>query len=144
MRVHWGGRRHSYVIDVERKRIVGDMDFASADEPYAVYFAGRDVSDEIRTSPVEVGAVEQRRQASMTRFASLPSPFTLADFDFAAQPSVDPKLVAELALIAALAEEIGAHLAEMDRVGWYSPSEWANLGVDDEIQAWARRALDGV
>jgi hypothetical protein len=57
VRVHWGGRRHSYVIDAERKIIVGDMDFASADEPYHVYFAGRDVSDEIRTSPVEVGAV---------------------------------------------------------------------------------------
>jgi hypothetical protein len=57
VRVHWGGRRHSYVIDVEQKAIVGDMDFASADEPYAVYYAGRDVSDEIRTSPVEVGAV---------------------------------------------------------------------------------------
>ncbi len=57
VRVHWGGRRHSYVVDAERKVIVGDMDFASADEPYRVYFAGRDVSDEIRTSPVEVGAV---------------------------------------------------------------------------------------
>ena len=57
VRVHWGGRRHSYVIDAERKIIVGDMDFASADEPYRVYYAGRDVSDEIRTSPVEVGAV---------------------------------------------------------------------------------------
>jgi hypothetical protein len=57
VRVHWGGRRHSYVVDAERKIIVGDMDFASADEPYRVYFAGRDVSDEIRTSPVEVGAL---------------------------------------------------------------------------------------
>lgn len=57
VRVHWGGRRHSYVIDAERKIVVGDMDFASADEPYRVYYAGRDVSDEIRTSPVEVGAV---------------------------------------------------------------------------------------
>jgi mannosylglycerate hydrolase MGH1-like protein len=57
VRVHWGGRRHSYVIDAERKIVVGDMDFASADEPYRVLFAGRDVSDEIRTSPVEVGAV---------------------------------------------------------------------------------------
>ena len=57
VRVHWGGRRHSYVIDAERKTIVGDMDFASADEPYRVYYAGRDVSDEIRTSPVEVAAV---------------------------------------------------------------------------------------
>jgi len=57
VRVHWGGRRHSYVIDAERKMIVGDMDFASADEPYTVLYAGRDVSDEVRTSPVEVGAV---------------------------------------------------------------------------------------
>ena len=57
VRVHWGGRRHSYVVDAERKIIVGDMDFASADEPYRVYYAGRDVSDEIRTSPVEVAAV---------------------------------------------------------------------------------------
>ena len=57
VRVHWGGQRHSYVIDAERKLVVGDMDFASADDPYQVYFAGRDVSDEVRTSPVEVGAV---------------------------------------------------------------------------------------
>jgi DNA replication protein DnaC len=45
---------------------------------------------------VEVAAVELRRRASMERFASLPSPFTLADFDFSAQPSVDSKLIAEL------------------------------------------------
>ncbi|HYZ14914.1 MAG TPA: amylo-alpha-1,6-glucosidase [Candidatus Acidoferrum sp.] len=57
VRVHWGGKRHSYVIDAERKLIIGDMDFASADEPYSVFNAGRDVSDEVRTSPVEVGAV---------------------------------------------------------------------------------------
>jgi hypothetical protein len=57
VRVHWGGRRHSYVIDPESKTIVGDMDFATADEPYRVYYAGRDVSDEVRTSPVEVAAV---------------------------------------------------------------------------------------
>ncbi|HZO95390.1 MAG TPA: hypothetical protein VFB22_16700 [Candidatus Baltobacteraceae bacterium] len=57
VRVHWGGTRHSYVVDAERKIVVGDMDFASAEEPYQVYYAGRDVSDEIRTAPVEVGAL---------------------------------------------------------------------------------------
>ncbi len=57
VRVHWGGTRHSYVVDAERKIVVGDMDFASADEPYRVYYAGRDVSDEVRTAPVEVAAV---------------------------------------------------------------------------------------
>jgi DNA replication protein DnaC len=48
---------------------------------------------------VEVSAVEERRRASLARFASLPSPFTLADFDFSAQPSVDKKLVDELATL---------------------------------------------
>ncbi len=48
---------------------------------------------------VEVSAVEERRRASLARFASLPSPFTLADFDFSAQPSVDKKLIDELATL---------------------------------------------
>ena len=47
-------------------------------------------------SAVEVSAVDERRRASLARFASLPSPFTLADFDFSAQPSVDKKLIDEL------------------------------------------------
>jgi hypothetical protein len=33
------------------------MTFASADEPYAVFYAGVDVSAEATTSPVDVGAV---------------------------------------------------------------------------------------
>jgi len=45
---------------------------------------------------VEVDAVEERRRVTLERFASLPSPFTLADFDFSAQPSLDEKLVREL------------------------------------------------
>ena len=52
-----------------------------------------------RLLAVEVDAVDDRRRASLARFASLPSPFTLADFDFAAQPSVDPKLIADLATL---------------------------------------------
>ena len=53
-----------------------------------------------RLLAIEVDAIEERRRASLARFASLPSPFTLADFDFSAQPSVDPKLIAELATCA--------------------------------------------
>ena len=49
-----------------------------------------------RLLAIEVEATDERRRASLARFASLPSPFTLADFDFSAQPSVDPKLIAEL------------------------------------------------
>jgi DNA replication protein DnaC len=52
-----------------------------------------------RLLAVEVDAVSERRRVSLERFASLPSPFTLADFDFSAQPSVDPKLIAELATL---------------------------------------------
>ena len=49
-----------------------------------------------RLLAIEAGSVSERRRVSLERFASLPSPFTLADFDFSAQPSVDPKLIADL------------------------------------------------
>jgi DNA replication protein DnaC len=49
-----------------------------------------------RLLAIEVEAVVTRRQSSLARFACLPSPWRLADFDFDAQPSVDRKLVAEL------------------------------------------------
>ena len=49
-----------------------------------------------RLLAIEVDAVDERRRTSLSRFASLPSPFRLGDFDFSAQPSVDEKLVNEL------------------------------------------------
>jgi DNA replication protein DnaC len=52
-----------------------------------------------RLLDVEVSATEIRRRASLERFASLPSPFRLEDFDFDAQPSIDRKLVNELATL---------------------------------------------
>ena len=48
---------------------------------------------------IEVDSVEQRRRAGLMRFAALPSPFTLSDFDFSAQPSVDKKLIDDLATL---------------------------------------------
>ena len=57
VRVHWGGRRRTYVIDQREATIFGDMREASAEEPYRVVYAGRDVSDEVTISPVEVGAI---------------------------------------------------------------------------------------
>jgi DNA replication protein DnaC len=50
-----------------------------------------------RLLSVEVEATLARRQASLARFACLPSPWRIADFDFDAQPSVDRKLVEDLA-----------------------------------------------
>ena len=49
-----------------------------------------------RLLEVEVAATEIRRRAGLERFACLPSPWTLDDFDFSAQPSVDKKLMDEL------------------------------------------------
>ena len=49
-----------------------------------------------RLLDVEVVATEARRRAGLERFACLPSPWTLEDFDFSAQPSVDKKLMGEL------------------------------------------------
>jgi 8-oxo-dGTP pyrophosphatase MutT (NUDIX family) len=42
------------------------------------------------------------------------------------------------------AAEVDSRLAESDRVGWYAAAELAALGASDEIQAWARRALDAI
>ena len=49
-----------------------------------------------RLLAIEVTATEARRRTSLERFASLPAPWRLADFDFDAQPSVDRSLVNEL------------------------------------------------
>jgi hypothetical protein len=56
-RVQWGGRSCTYVIDFERNQIYADMRELSADEPFVCLYAGRDVSDEVTTSPVEVAAI---------------------------------------------------------------------------------------
>src|SRR5262245_14490426 len=48
---------------------------------------------------IEVAATETRRHAARLRFASFPAPWRLEDFDFDAQPSVDRKLVADLATL---------------------------------------------
>jgi DNA replication protein DnaC len=50
-----------------------------------------------RLLAVEVAAVETRRHAGLLRFASLPAPYRIEDFDFSAQPGVDERLVRELA-----------------------------------------------
>ena len=50
-----------------------------------------------RLLALEVDATIERRQASLARFACLPSPWRITDFDFDAQPAVDRKLVTELA-----------------------------------------------
>jgi len=66
-RVHWGGKRRTYVIDLKSKTIYGDMPELSAEEPFTCIYAGRDVSDEVVTSPVEVGAIAFEDEAGSVR-----------------------------------------------------------------------------
>jgi glycogen debranching enzyme len=66
-RVHWGGRRCTYVIDLRSNTIFGDMPELSAEEPFTCIHAGRDVSDEVATSPVEVGAIAFEDEAGAVR-----------------------------------------------------------------------------
>ena len=40
--------------------------------------------------------------------------------------------------------EIDPRLAESDQVAWYAADQLAALGATEEIQAWARRALDAL
>jgi DNA replication protein DnaC len=46
---------------------------------------------------IEVQATEARRLTGRLRFANLPTPATLEDFDYDAQPGVDPALIRDLA-----------------------------------------------
>jgi len=50
-----------------------------------------------RLLAAEVTATEARRLAGRLRFACLPTPATLEDFDYDAAPGLDPKLINELA-----------------------------------------------
>ena len=50
-----------------------------------------------RLLALEVDATEARRLAGRLRFASLPTPATLEEFDYDAQPAADRALIQELA-----------------------------------------------
>lgn len=52
-----------------------------------------------RLLDIEVAATEARKLAGRLRFACLPEPWTVNDFDFAAQPGVDEKLIRDLATL---------------------------------------------
>ena len=52
-----------------------------------------------RLLAIEVKASLARRQALLERFAKLPAAWALSDFDFDAQPSLDRKLIEDLATL---------------------------------------------
>jgi DNA replication protein DnaC len=53
---------------------------------------------------IEADAAAQRKLASRLHWAALPAPWTLADYDFSAQPGADEKLIRELATLRFLGE----------------------------------------
>ena len=48
---------------------------------------------------IEVAATEDRRLTARLRFACLPQPWTIGDYDFSAQPGVDEPLIRDLATL---------------------------------------------
>lgn len=70
-----------------------------------------------RLLQIEVEATEARRLAGRLRFANLPAPWTLADFDFDAQPALDRKLVDELATLRFVEEAANVLLVGPPGVG---------------------------
>jgi DNA replication protein DnaC len=76
-------------LSAAAEALPAELDHAAASELSHTAFLERLLA-------VEVDATHARRQASLARFACLPAPWQLSDFDFDAQPTVDRKLVAEL------------------------------------------------
>jgi DNA replication protein DnaC len=70
----------------------GELDFATKNKLGHSAFLKRLLD-------VEVAATEQRRQAGLERFARLPAPWRIDDFDFDAQPAVDKAMINELATL---------------------------------------------
>ena len=66
---------------------------------------------------VEVTATEQRRLDGRLRFANFPSTKTLDEFDFTAQPSIDRRLVDELATLRFIDEKANVLLVGPPGVG---------------------------
>jgi DNA replication protein DnaC len=66
---------------------------------------------------VEVQSTEERRMAGRRRFACLPAPWRLEDFDFDAQPRIDRKLVDELGTLRFIEEAANVLLIGPPGVG---------------------------
>jgi len=73
----------------------------------------------------EAGAAAARKLASRVRWAQLPAPWQLSDYDFSAQPGADEKLIRELATLRFIDE--AANAVFIGPPGWArrcSPWAW--------------------
>ena len=93
-----------------------------------------------RLLEVEVAATDARRQTGLDRFGHLPAPWDVEDFD--AQPSVDRKMIKELATLRFLEDATNVLLTGPPGVGserrcW--PSLWAGPRSRRAIAPTTRR-----
>ena len=89
---------------------------------------------------IEVSATEQRRWNGRMRFANLPAPWTVDDFDFGAQPSVDEAMIRELATCSFLDDATNVLFIGPPGVGkpcW--PSLWAMRRSTPDIGSITRQ-----
>lgn len=70
-----------------------------------------------RLLAAEVDATEARRLASRQHFACLPATYTLADYDYSAQPGIDEALIRDLASLRFLDEAANVLLIGPPGVG---------------------------
>jgi DNA replication protein DnaC len=92
------------------EQLAADLEAAERDKPSYTRFL-HDLLD------VEVTATEQRRLDGRLRFASFPGHKTLEQFDFDAQPSLDRRLVDELATLRFVEEKANVLLIGPPGVG---------------------------
>ena len=110
------------------EQLPGALEAAERDKPGYTQFL-HDLLD------IEVTATEQRRLASRTRLAGFPSTKTLEDFDFSAQPSLDRRLVDELATLRFIEEK-----ANVLAIGPPGPGSqcFLSIMVDQRVQGRRR------
>jgi DNA replication protein DnaC len=85
-------------LSAAAERLPAALDAAERDKPGYTQFL-HDLLE------VEVAATEERRLAGRLRLAGFPSTKTLEEFDFSAQPSLDRRLVEELATLRFIEEK---------------------------------------
>jgi DNA replication protein DnaC len=86
------GHLHYLRLEAAAEALPGELERAAAEKLGPSAFLERLLG-------IEVEATEQRRREGRLKFASLPAPWRLEDFDFDAQPGLDRKLVEELATL---------------------------------------------
>ncbi len=104
------GHLHTLGMTATADQLAPALQAAQRDKPaYSEFLAG--------LLAHEVDALAQKRLAGRLRFAKLPAKKTIEQFDFTAQPSLDRRLIDELATLRFIAEHANALLIGPPGVG---------------------------